>query len=41
MENETLVIIVFYSATFIFISFILLLHELDSQYRRMIKYAFT
>jgi hypothetical protein len=41
MENDTLVIIVFYSATFILISSILLLHELDSQYKRMIKYAFA
>jgi hypothetical protein len=41
MENDTLVIIVFYSATFILISLILLFHELDLQYKRMIKYAFA
>lgn len=41
MENETYVIIVFYSGVYLLVCFALLLQELDLQYRRMIRYAFS
>lgn len=41
MESETLIIIYFYSATYLFICLALFIQELDSQYKRMIKYAFA
>ena len=33
MENDTLVIIYFYSATYLFICFMLFIHDLDSVHK--------
>jgi len=41
MEDDTLIIVVFYSTIYIFLSIILVIHELNNQYNRLIKYAFT
>lgn len=41
MENSTLIIIGFYFFTYLFICFILFLKELDSQYKKLIRYAYA
>ena len=40
METDTLVIIYFYSATYLFICLILFIQELDSQYKRLLRYGY-
>ena len=40
MENDTYVIVVFYSVIYVILCVILFVHDLHMQYRRMIRFAF-
>lgn len=41
MEDGTLFIVVFYSTIYIFLCTLLVIYELNNQYNRLIRYAFT